>query len=156
MEEEERMIPFQRRFQRTTSEKQLTALASMRRFLLLALLLPALGSAQSTKLSVPVTVDTLPNGLISIIHEDHSVPRVATNIWYRVGSGDLRAVLQQTVALYGARTALLHAQSERRIQRVNLYLALGGGFDLQDAATSDAGTPSFVGVASAGSRGTGH
>ncbi len=60
----------------------------MRRFLLLALLLPALGSAQSTKLSVPVTVDTLPNGLILIIHEDHSVPRVATNIWYRVGSGD--------------------------------------------------------------------
>ena len=45
---------------------------------------------------------------------------------YRVGSGDLRAVLQQNVALYGARTALLHVQTERLVQRVNLHLALGG------------------------------
>jgi outer membrane protein TolC len=48
---------------------------------------------------------------------------------YRVGSGDLRAVLTQNVALYGARTALLRAQSEALVQRVNLYLALGGSFD---------------------------
>jgi NodT family efflux transporter outer membrane factor (OMF) lipoprotein len=47
----------------------------------------------------------------------------------RVGSGDLRAVLQQNVALYGARTTLLHVQTERLVQRVNLYLALGGGFE---------------------------
>ena len=52
------------------------------------LLVPTLSQTQSPKLSVPVTVDTLPNGLILIVHEDHSVPRVATNIWYRVGSGD--------------------------------------------------------------------
>ena len=49
---------------------------------------PALLGAQAPRLSVPATVDTLPNGLILIVHEDHSVPRVATNIWYRVGSGD--------------------------------------------------------------------
>ncbi|HVO87761.1 MAG TPA: TolC family protein, partial [Casimicrobiaceae bacterium] len=48
---------------------------------------------------------------------------------YRVGSGDLRAVLQQSVALYGARTSLLRVQSDKRIQRVNLYLALGGSFE---------------------------
>lgn len=48
---------------------------------------------------------------------------------YQVGSGDLRAVLTQNVALYGARTALLQAQGEELVQRVNLYLALGGGFD---------------------------
>jgi len=48
---------------------------------------------------------------------------------YQVGSGDLRAVLTQNVALYGARTALLRAQSDALVQRVNLYLALGGGFD---------------------------
>jgi NodT family efflux transporter outer membrane factor (OMF) lipoprotein len=47
---------------------------------------------------------------------------------YRVGSGDLRTVLQQNVALYGARTALLHVQTERLVQRVNLHLALGGSF----------------------------
>jgi zinc protease len=54
----------------------------------LSFLTPALSHAQSARLSVPVTVDTLSNGLILIVHEDHSVPRVATNIWYRVGSGD--------------------------------------------------------------------
>lgn len=52
---------------------------------------PAALHAQAPRLSVPVTVDTLPNGLILIVHEDHSVPRVATNMWYRVGSGDEKA-----------------------------------------------------------------
>jgi outer membrane protein TolC len=47
---------------------------------------------------------------------------------YRVGSGDLRAVEGQRVALDSARTALLRVQSERLVQRVNLYLALGGSF----------------------------
>jgi NodT family efflux transporter outer membrane factor (OMF) lipoprotein len=51
------------------------------------------------------------------------------NIRYRVGSGDLRAVQQQSIALYAARTALLRVQSERLVQRVNLYLALGGSFE---------------------------
>ena len=50
------------------------------------------------------------------------------NIRYRVGSGDLRAVQQQTIALDAARTALVRVQSERLVQRVNLYLALGGSF----------------------------
>lgn len=54
----------------------------------LSALLPASLVAQAPRLRVPATVDTLPNGLTLIIHEDHSVPRVATNIWYRVGSGD--------------------------------------------------------------------
>jgi len=47
---------------------------------------------------------------------------------YRVGLGDLRALEQQRVALDSARTALLRVQSERLVQRVNLYLALGGSF----------------------------
>lgn len=47
---------------------------------------------------------------------------------YRVGSGDLRAVQQQSLALNAARTALLRVQSERLVQRVNLHLALGGSF----------------------------
>jgi multidrug efflux system outer membrane protein len=51
------------------------------------------------------------------------------NIRHRVGSGDLRAVQQQTLALDAARTALLRVQSERLVQRVNLYLALGGSFE---------------------------
>ena len=63
---------------------------SMRIYHLITLfaLLPVSLGAQSPRLRVPATVDTLPNGLTLIIHEDHSVPRVATNVWYRVGSGD--------------------------------------------------------------------
>jgi zinc protease len=54
-----------------------------------AILAPSLALAQgATSLTVRVTVDTLPNGLTLIVHEDHSVPRVSTNVWYRVGSGD--------------------------------------------------------------------
>jgi zinc protease len=63
---------------------------SSRILVLLALMAPGLSGAQSQRLRVPVTIDTLPNGLTLIVHEDHSVPRVATNIWYRVGSGDER------------------------------------------------------------------
>jgi len=51
-------------------------------------------------------------------------------IQYRVGSVDLRAVEQNQLALYSARISLLRVQTERLAQRVNLYLALGGGFDL--------------------------
>jgi multidrug efflux system outer membrane protein len=50
-------------------------------------------------------------------------------IQYRVGSADLRAVEQRQLALYAAQTTRLRVQSERLAQRVNLYLALGGGFD---------------------------
>ncbi len=51
-------------------------------------------------------------------------------IQFRVGSVDQRAVEQRQLALYTARISLLRVQTERRAQRVNLYLALGGGFDL--------------------------
>ncbi|MDX2086440.1 MAG: pitrilysin family protein, partial [Kofleriaceae bacterium] len=46
------------------------------------------GDAQGAPLRVPVVVDTLPNGLVLIIHEDRTVPVVTTNVWYHVGSGD--------------------------------------------------------------------
>ena len=51
-----------------------------------------------------------------------------TKTQFRVGSTDLRAVEQRQLTLYSARTALLNVQSERLAQRVNLHLALGGGF----------------------------
>ncbi|MEP7324304.1 MAG: pitrilysin family protein [Gemmatimonadota bacterium] len=59
---------------------------------LLALPLLALSvstaAGQATRLSVPISVDTLGNGLTLIVHEDHSIPNVAVNIWYLVGSAD--------------------------------------------------------------------
>ncbi|MBX3134445.1 MAG: insulinase family protein [Gemmatimonadaceae bacterium] len=57
------------------------------RTLVVALALSAPLQAQGP-LRVPVSVDTLPNGLTLIVHEDHSVPVVTTNVWYHVGSGD--------------------------------------------------------------------
>jgi NodT family efflux transporter outer membrane factor (OMF) lipoprotein len=47
---------------------------------------------------------------------------------YKVGSGDLRSVAQQQIAVYATRMSLLRVQSEMRVQRVNLHLALGGDF----------------------------
>ncbi|TMQ69145.1 MAG: insulinase family protein [Candidatus Eisenbacteria bacterium] len=38
-------------------------------------------------LNVPVETFTLKNGLRVAVHEDHSVPLVAVNVWYHVGSG---------------------------------------------------------------------
>ena len=41
---------------------------------------------------------------------------------------DLRSVEQQQLAYYSSRMSLLRVQGERRVQRVNLHLALGGDF----------------------------
>jgi zinc protease len=47
---------------------------------------PATLGAQT--LRVPYQTFTLPNGLQVILHEDHSLPIVAMNTWYHVGSSD--------------------------------------------------------------------
>jgi NodT family efflux transporter outer membrane factor (OMF) lipoprotein len=79
-------------------------------------------------LSSGFTLDQRAMILTQAVAENERALELA-NVRYRVGSGDLRAVQQQQVALYGARTSLLRVQSEQLVQRVNLYLALGGGFD---------------------------
>jgi len=48
---------------------------------------------------------------------------------YRVGQGDLRAVLSQQLALYSVRKNQLRVDAQQRIERVNLLLALGGGLE---------------------------
>lgn len=52
---------------------------------------------------------------------------------YRTGAIDLREVSQQQLALYASMTTLLRVQSEARMQRVNLHLALGGSFESPSA-----------------------
>ncbi len=49
---------------------------------------------------------------------------------YKVGSRDLRSVTQQQLTAYAANISLLRVQTEQRVQRVQLYLALGGDFRL--------------------------
>src|SRR6187200_1553089 len=55
-------------------------------FVLLALASPAAAQSPSPKLEITYSQFTLPNGLNAIIHEDHSVPVVTVNTWFRVGS----------------------------------------------------------------------
>ena len=52
---------------------------------------PTAQEKPSGALTVPVTEFTLPNGLHVILHRDASVPVVAVNIWYHVGSANERA-----------------------------------------------------------------
>ena len=47
---------------------------------------------------------------------------------FRVGSRDLRTVTQQQLAAYAVSMSLLRVQTEQRVQRVQLHLALGGDF----------------------------
>lgn len=68
---------------------KLSSVVPIRRTTLVSLLigllvLPGLAGAQS----VAYEKYTLPNGLTVILHEDHNLPIVAVNIWYRVGSKD--------------------------------------------------------------------
>jgi len=54
---------------------------------------------------------------------------------FRVGSTDLRYVTQRELALASTRAALIRVQAEQRVQRVNLHLALGGGFERRPATS---------------------
>jgi outer membrane protein TolC len=68
------------------------------------------------------------NGLLRQAVAENERALELANVRYRVGSADLRAVQQQQLAVYGARTSLLRVRSEQLVQRVNLHLALGGGW----------------------------
>ena len=48
---------------------------------------------------------------------------------FKVGSTDLRFVTQRQLALNATQSALIRVQTEQRVQRVNLHLALGGSFE---------------------------
>ena len=60
--------------------------ASLLVLVALAAPVAAQSPAPSPKLEIQYTQFTLPNGLHVILHEDHSVPIVTVNTWYRVGS----------------------------------------------------------------------
>src|SRR5687767_807697 len=65
----------------------------MTRWLIVSVLLLSTAiapAAQAPSLSVPNTQFQLPNGLNVILHRDPSVPVVALNLWYHVGSGHER------------------------------------------------------------------
>lgn len=53
---------------------------------------------------------------------------------YRIGSVDLRTIEQQKLAIAASRSQQLRVEAERRVQRVNVHLALGGNFEHPEAA----------------------
>lgn len=79
-------------------------------------------------LSQSYNLDTRADVLVRAVRANESAVGYARTR-YEVGSADLRGVQQQLLALHAARSTLAHVQSERLIQRVNLHLALGGGFE---------------------------
>jgi zinc protease len=52
----------------------------------LALVVSATVQAQQPKLAVSYERFVLPNGLTVLLHEDHSTPMIAVDVWYHVGS----------------------------------------------------------------------
>ena len=74
---------------RTVRRTRVATRAALALVALLALaLLPAAGAAQGDIPRLTYEKYTLSNGLEVILHEDRSVPLVAVNTWYKVGSGD--------------------------------------------------------------------
>jgi len=55
---------------------------------------------------------------------------------YKIGSTDLRSVLQEQLRLYSTLMTLVQIQGEGLVQRVNLHLALGGGFGVPPASAA--------------------
>jgi multidrug efflux system outer membrane protein len=60
---------------------------------------------------------------------------------FQVGSTDLRFVTQRQLALNSTQSALIRVQSEQRVQRVNLHLALGGSFEARSQPQPPAAPP---------------
>lgn len=64
-------------------------------------------------------------------HNERALELVQTQ--FKVGSTDLRFVNERQLALNATSTALIRVQTEQRVQRVNLHLALGGSFEPRPA-----------------------
>jgi NodT family efflux transporter outer membrane factor (OMF) lipoprotein len=92
------------------------------------LALRAIGDVEDA-LATAQSLSDRERGLNQVLADSERV-LVLAQTSYRVGRGDLRAVQQQQLNVQTARMALLRVQSEQRIQRVNLHLALGGSFEL--------------------------
>jgi multidrug efflux system outer membrane protein len=88
--------------------------------------LKAFGEVENSLAAEKAALDRI--GILESQVRDRARALELEQVRYRVGSTDLRSVTQQQLALYGSRSALLRMQAERLSQRVNLYLALGGGF----------------------------
>jgi NodT family efflux transporter outer membrane factor (OMF) lipoprotein len=68
------------------------------------------------------------SALLSDVVAEQTRALELTETRFRVGRADRRAVEQQRLSVHNARIALLNVRSDELAGRVNLHLALGGGF----------------------------
>ena len=69
-------------------------------------------------------------GILTQAVNDNQQALTMVQTQFKIGSTDLRFVEQRQLTLASTRSAMLRMQAEQRIQRVNLYLALGGSFEM--------------------------
>jgi outer membrane protein, multidrug efflux system len=69
--------------------------------------------------------------------QDQARAVAVTQTRYQVGKSDVLGVLQQRMRLYGAEATLLQVRADRIVQRINLHLALGGGFLSESSSSAD-------------------
>jgi NodT family efflux transporter outer membrane factor (OMF) lipoprotein len=62
---------------------------------------------------------------------DHQRALQVVQTQFKVGSTDLRFVTQRQLSLNATQAALVRVQTDQRVQRVNLHLALGGSFEMK-------------------------
>jgi NodT family efflux transporter outer membrane factor (OMF) lipoprotein len=96
--------------------------------------LKAFGEVEDALANEATLRDREPLLLAAIKQNDDALGLETTR--FRIGNTDMRSVLTQQMALYSSRSALLRVQSEQHVNRVSLYLALGGGFGEAPALTS--------------------
>lgn len=113
--------------------------------------LQALGDVEQA-LAAGQALTSREDGLRQVLADSEQALALAQTS-YRVGSGDLRAVQQQQLAVHSARLATLRLHAEQLTQRVNLHLALGGSFS---APPPDSASPSASASASTPSHGVVH
>ncbi len=73
--------------------------------------------------------------ILSLAVEDYASALKDTKVQYELGEIDLTLVQIQQRRLDASRSTDLHVKSLLLQNRVNMYLALGGGFDTEDAAS---------------------
>jgi len=88
--------------------------------------LRALGDVENTLAAIQNLTEREQLLQRTVIDHQRAFELVETS--YRTGRTDLRNVQQQLLDLHAARLSLLRVESEQLSQRVNLHLALGGGF----------------------------
>ncbi len=98
--------------------------------------LRALGDVENS-LAAGQSLDDRRRILEQVVAENQRALEIAQT-QHRIGSGDLRAVHQQQLALDSAQLALLAVRAEQLAQRTNLHLALGGSFETPPQPTADA------------------